>query len=76
MTSAIDYKGRTVLDEPAIHLLAIVVSTLRQHKDMDELVDDLQDARDVLTALTISGYALVPQGALEAMRRLLIENKL
>jgi hypothetical protein len=62
-----DHKGRSVLDEHAIELLAMTVSSQRKHKDPNDLAKDMTDTRDVLMALTASSYMLVPQGLIESM---------
>lgn len=72
MATELNHKGRNVLDEPAIQLLSLILSALRKHKDEATMMDDLSDSRDVLTALTISGYAIVPQGSLDVLRKILM----
>lgn len=76
MSAITDPRGRTVLDESEIDLLAIFVSVLRKHNDPNELQNDIEDVRVVLNALTITGYAVVPQGVVDAVRKLWFENRL
>jgi hypothetical protein len=72
--TAVDYKGRTVLDEPAIQIISLIVSTLRKSKVEDELHTDVEHVRDVLTALTLAGYAVIPQGAIASIKKLIVES--
>lgn len=62
-----DHKGRSVLDEHAIEMLAMTLSSQRRHKEADDLAKDMVDVRDVLKALTASSYMLIPQGLIESM---------
>ena len=74
MATELNHKGRNVLDEPAIQLLSLILSALRKHRDEGTMLDDLGDTRDVLAALTISGYAIVPQGSLDVLRKILVNS--
>ncbi len=67
--------GKLVLGEPAIEVLALVVSALRKSRDPAILQEDLKDTRDVLNALTISGYAVITQGTIEVIKELLTESQ-
>jgi hypothetical protein len=68
----LDYKNRTVLDEAHIQLLALVVSSLRGSKGEEVYANDLHDCRDVLFALAISGYAVIPQGAIDSLKKIFV----
>jgi hypothetical protein len=66
--AARDPKGRTVLDNDAMTMVSIHLSALRKTPAKDTL-NDLNDVRDVLKALATAGYAVVPQGWLDGLKR-------
>jgi hypothetical protein len=76
VNAALNSKHRTVLDESQIQMLVLVVAALRKSKGDEAHARDLHDCRDVLFALTISGYAIVPQGALDGLKDILITGDL
>jgi|HubBroStandDraft_2_1064218.scaffolds.fasta_scaffold00006_47 hypothetical protein len=74
MTAALDRKYRTVLDEAHIQLLSLVVSAMRKSKGEEAHSNDVHDCRDVLFALTISGYAVIPQGAIDSLKEIFVNG--
>ncbi len=67
-------KAPLVLGEPAIEMLALVVSALRKSHNPESLKKDLQDTRDILHALTISKYGIITYATIEAIKLLLTET--
>jgi hypothetical protein len=74
--AAKDSKERTVLSEQQIAMVTVFLSKMRKTDRPDEVLRDVKDVREVLQALTLSGYAIVPQHALNAMKQVLLENDL
>jgi len=72
---ALDSKPALVLGEPAIEMLALVLSALRKNRNVETMQKDLQDTRDVLHALTISKYGLITYDTIEVIKRLLTETQ-
>jgi hypothetical protein len=70
-----NHKDRTTLDESHIQLVSLVVSALRKSKGEEAYAKDLHDCRDVLFALSISGYAVVPQGAIDSLRDIFLDGE-
>jgi hypothetical protein len=70
-----NHKDRTRLDESHIQLVSLVVSALRKSKGEETCAKDLHDCRDVLFALSISGYAVVPQGAIDNLRDIFLDGE-
>jgi hypothetical protein len=66
--AAKDPKGRTVLDDDQMTMVSVHLSVLRKTKPAGKL-EDLNDVRDVLKALAIAGYAVVPQGLLDGLKK-------
>jgi hypothetical protein len=62
-----DIKGRTVLDDQQITLVTMVLFTLRKSKTEESQTKDVADVRDVLHAMTIAGFAALPQGGLDGL---------
>lgn len=65
--NALDAKGRIILNEKAIETLAAFVYVARHHQVPTELAKDENDVREVLDAITISGYAIIPEGQIDAL---------
>lgn len=62
-----DPKGRPILSDGAIDILAMTLSSRRGHKDSAEIVKDMHDMRDVLETLTACSYITIPIGVIESM---------
>ena len=67
MVAAKDLKGRTVLDDSQIAMVSLVLFALRKSTDQKAQLSDVNYLRDSLAALAIAGYAVVPQGSLDAV---------
>jgi len=63
------------LNETATLLLAAFLSVVRKSKSEEDKDRDEQDTRDVLQALSLFGYAILPQGTIGAIKRLLTERQ-
>lgn len=63
----IDAKGRPILSDGAIDILAMTLSSRRGHKATDEIIKDMHDMREVLEVLTASSYVVIPIGVIENM---------
>lgn len=68
-----DLKRRLVLSDAQVQILCLVVSTLRHSRDSASLETDCENTHDVLHALTFSGYAVLPQGTIDAIKKLLTD---
>jgi hypothetical protein len=66
-----DEKNRTILSEKRIQSLAAILSKMRKSKGTESHAKDLKDCQDVLFALSVSGYAIIPQGQLDTARDIL-----
>lgn len=62
-----DPKGRPILSDGAIDILAMTLSSRRGHKDHTEIAKDAHDMREVLETLTASWYIVIPLGVIENM---------
>lgn len=62
-----DTKGRPILSDGAIDILAMTLSSRRGHKATEEILKDLHDMREVLETLTSSAYIVIPIGVIESM---------
>jgi hypothetical protein len=71
-----NHKDRTTLDESHIQLVALVVAALRKSKGAEAHAKDVHDCRDVLFALSISGYAVLPQGAIDSLRDIFMDGEI
>ncbi len=63
----IDPKGRPILTDGAIDILAMTLSSRRGHKAQEDLINDHHDMREVLETLTSSSYVVIPIGVIENM---------
>lgn len=72
MTSAaIDTKHRNVLTDSQIEMLTFYVSVLEKHNKREDLDEDRRIVELVLHVLTISGFAIITQSAIDNMRETL-----
>jgi hypothetical protein len=62
-----DPKGRPILSDGAIDILAMTLSSRRGHKDPTDIVKDMHDMREVLETLTSCSYITIPIGVIESM---------
>jgi hypothetical protein len=65
--NALDSKGRIVLNEKAIELVGMFVALARSHTKAPDLAKDEEDVHVVLDSLTICGYAVIPEGQIDAV---------
>jgi hypothetical protein len=67
MASALDSKGRNVLTEGQITILAMLYSSLKGHEFMNEQVlnEDLKDTHRFLDALGMCGCAVLTQSSID-----------
>jgi len=61
-----DHKGRSILGDADVSMLALSLSRRRNHKEAKDLSQDEQDIRDVLETQVGMGWVLMPQGVLES----------
>jgi hypothetical protein len=74
--SALNHKSRTVLSELDIEIVSLMLSAKRKNKEPEAMAKDMQDCRDVLEALTVSGYAVVTQRAIDSMKKIVADGEL
>jgi hypothetical protein len=63
------------LNESAIELLAEFLSVTLNHRSTEEKEADKRNTRNVLDAMNRFGYAVLPQGTVDAIKRLLSEQQ-
>jgi hypothetical protein len=70
---AMDSRGRTILTHDQAKLVALFLANIRGTLQNDGVVSlqDWTDTRQVLSALAISGWAVVPQGLLDGWTKIL-----